>query len=67
MQMKGSARKNAAYPVNIDITSSSDDSDFVNQPLKRNRGPEHEVHNNPRPPTRQSTMHTDGEVVAKKM
>jgi hypothetical protein len=50
--MKGAARKNVAYPMNIDITSSSDDSDFVNPPLKRTRGPEQEVRNIPQKPTR---------------
>lgn len=65
MQTNGATRKNAAYPMNIGITSSSDDNDFVNPPVKRNRGPEHEVRNIPRPPTRQSAMHSYGEAVAK--
>jgi hypothetical protein len=52
-----------AYPMNIDIDSSSDDSDFVNPPPKINMGPEQEVRNIPR----QAAMHTDGETTVKKM
>jgi hypothetical protein len=51
--------------MNIDITSSNDDSDFVNPPSKRNRGPKQEVRNIPRQPRRQAAMHTDGEAAVK--
>jgi hypothetical protein len=53
--------------MNIDIASSSDDSNFVNPPLKRNKAPEQEVCNIPRQPTRQAATHTDGEAAMKKM
>jgi hypothetical protein len=56
-----------AYLMNIDIDSSSDDSDFVNPPLKRNRGPRQEVHNIPRQPPRQEATHADGEAATSKM
>jgi hypothetical protein len=51
----------------IDIESSSDDSDFVNPPPKRNRCLEKEVYNIPQQPTRQAVTHTDGEAAANKM
>jgi hypothetical protein len=58
--MKGAAWKNVAYPMNIDINSNSDDSDFVNPPPKRNRGPEQEGRNIPQQPPRQAAPHADG-------
>jgi hypothetical protein len=59
MHTERTARKNVAYPMDVDIDSSSDDSDFVNPPPKRNRGPEPEVPNIPRYPPRQEATHTD--------
>jgi hypothetical protein len=41
-QAKVAARKNASHPLKIHTESSSDDSDFVHPPPKRNMGPEHE-------------------------
>jgi hypothetical protein len=64
--MKGAARKNVAYPMNIDINSSTDDSDFVNPPLKKEQGPEQKVHNIPWQPPWQAATHTDREAVVKK-
>jgi hypothetical protein len=64
--MKGAARMNVAYPMNVDIDSGSSDSDFVNPPLKRNRGPGPEVHNIPWQPPQQEATHTDREAAAKK-
>jgi hypothetical protein len=64
--MNGVARKNTAYLMNIDIDSSSDDSDFVNPPLKRNRGPEQEAFNIPRQSPRPVEMHTFRDAAAKK-
>jgi hypothetical protein len=66
LQMKGAIRKNTAYPRNIDIDCSSDDSDFVNLPPKRNMGHEQEVCNTPWQPPRLAVTHTDREVAAKK-
>jgi hypothetical protein len=63
MQTKGSAsRKNMAHPMNIDITSSSDNSDFVNF-LKKGA-----LNTKVRTTlgSRQPAMHTDGEAAVKK-
>jgi hypothetical protein len=67
LQTKGPARKNVAYPRNIDIDYSSDDNDFVNLPLKRNRGPKQEVCNIPLQPSCLAAMHIDKEAAAKKI
>jgi hypothetical protein len=47
LQTKRAARKNASHPLKIHIESSSDGSDFVHPPPKRNRGPQQEACNIP--------------------
>jgi hypothetical protein len=66
LQTKGAAMKNVAHPMNIDIDSSSDDSDFVQPPPKRNRGPEQQACNIPQQPPRPVATHTDREPATKK-
>jgi hypothetical protein len=63
---EGSRLEECGIPDEHCITSSSDDSDFVNPSPKRNRGSEPEVHNIPWQPTGQAAMHIDGEAAAKK-
>jgi hypothetical protein len=48
-QAKVLARKNASHPLKIHAELSDDDSDFVQPPPKRNRGPEQEPCNIPGP------------------
>jgi hypothetical protein len=51
--------KNVAHPMNIHIDSSSDDSDFVQPPLKRNRAPGQQPSNIPQQPQRPPVTHTE--------
>jgi hypothetical protein len=51
--------KSVAHPMNIHIDSSSDDSDFVQPPPKRNRGPKQQPSNIPQQPQRQPVMHIE--------
>jgi hypothetical protein len=55
MQARGSATRNAVPRPYIIIASSSDDSDFVDLPLKRKRQPKQNAHDIPHPRARQLT------------
>jgi hypothetical protein len=59
LQTKGTAMKNVAHLMNIHIDSSSNDSDFVQPPPKRNRGLEQQPSNIPQQPQRPSMTHTE--------
>jgi hypothetical protein len=64
---KDTTRKNASRPLKIHIESSSDDSDFVHPPLKRNRGPQHEPCNIAWQPPRPTVTQSDKEAATKKV
>jgi hypothetical protein len=51
--------KNVTHPMNIHINFSSNDNDFVQPPLKRNRGPEQQPSNIPQQPQRPPVKHTE--------